>query len=123
MAHCHQYLSAMSIDDRACISWQEIGSEFAVGAVEFFKMTQFAQPGYVFDPIHWTRAHDLINPAAEWDLSRSYAAHLFHAAWNKGPQDRAGKGFDLGLKLADDLDTDATYHPDCLYEQLKARYL
>jgi hypothetical protein len=122
MAHCHQYLSAMSIDDRACISWQEIGSEFAVGAVEFFHLTAYAQPGYVFDPVHWTCVYDLVNPEAKWDLSKSYAVHLFHAAWNDGPVDRMGKGFDLGRKSGPRLDTNDKYHPDCLYEQLKKKY-
>jgi hypothetical protein len=121
MQHCYDYLAQMDPEDRARLDWQEIGSDFACGAVEFFKMTQFAQPGYVFDPIHWTRVRDLINPVAKWDLSRSYAAHLFHAAWNKGPHDSSGKGFDLGHKLSDDLDTDVSYHSDCLYEQLKRR--
>jgi len=37
--------------------------------------------------------------------------------------DSTGKGFDLGLRPGEPIWTDATYHPDCLYEQLKRRYL
>jgi hypothetical protein len=122
MEHCYDFLSEMDEEDRARLSWQEIGSEFAVGAVEYYKLTQFAQPGYVFDPVHWTRVHDFVNPAAKFDLSRSHAVHLFHAAWNDGPIDSMGKGFDLGQQPGPRLDTDASYHPNSLYEQLKRKY-
>lgn len=123
MRHCHDYLSQMTSEDRARLNWQEIGTEFVVGAVEYFGLTAFAQPGYVFDPVQWTRVREVVDPEVKWDLSRSYAVHLFHAVWNDGPQDRSGKGFDLGKHPGLRLDTDATYHPDCLYERLKSRYL
>ena len=122
MAHCYEYISGMSPEDRSRLSWQEIGSDFACGAVEYFGLTTHAQRGYVFDPVHWSRAHDLVNPAAEFDLSRSYSVHLFHAAWNDGPQDRYGKGWDLGQPSSEKIWTDGTFHPDCLYEKLKRRY-
>lgn len=122
MRHCYDFLSAMPLDERASLPWQAIGSDFACGAVEYFKLTQFARPGRTFDPVHWTRVHDLINPDAKFDLSRSYAVHLFHAAWNKGPEDRTGKGFDLGHRTDVRLNTDGHYSYDCLYEQLKRRY-
>ena len=65
---------------------------------------------------------DLVDPAAKFDLSQSYSVHLFHAAWNSGPSDRTGRGFDLGQLPGERLDTNATYHSDCLYEQLKRKY-
>lgn len=122
MRHCYDYLSQMAPDDRARLSWQEVGTEFVSGAVEYFNLTAFAQPGYVLDPVHWSRVRDLIDPTAAFDLSRSYSVHLFHAAWNSGPADSMGKGFDLGHRLDNPIWTDATYHPDCLYEQLKRRF-
>jgi hypothetical protein len=125
MTHCYTYLSQMAADERARLSWQEIGAEFAQGAVEYFHMTDYAQPGYVFDSIHHTRVRDLVSPSPEplFDLSKSYSVHLFHAAWNSGPIDRTGKGFNLDLPQGEKLDTDATYPSDCLYERLKRRYL
>lgn len=123
MRHCYDYLTAMTTDERAGLSWQAIGSDFARGAVEYFRMTQFAQAGPTFDPIRWTRAKELVDPVAKFDLSQSYPLHLFHAVWNRGPVDSTGKGFDLGLRPGEPIWTDATYHPDCLYEQLKRRYL
>jgi hypothetical protein len=123
MRHCYDYLSVMDLDERARLSWQEIGSEFAVGAVEFFHLTRFAQPGIIFDPVHWKRVRDLVDPAAKFDLSQSYSLHLFHAVWNAGPHHKTGRGFDLGHFPGDAIYTDGEYHPDCLYEQLKRRYL
>ena len=61
--------------------------------------------------------------ASEFDISRSCSVHLFHAAWNDGPSDNTSEGFDLGHRLwGQRLDTDARYHPDCLYEKLKRRF-
>jgi hypothetical protein len=114
----------MDADARSRLSWQAVGTDFILGAVEYFEMTDFAQPGRVFDPVHHERVHDLVDPTREWDLSQSYSLHLFHAAWNNGPSDSTGVGFDLGRRLwGRRLDTDGEYHPDCLYEKLKRRYL
>jgi hypothetical protein len=123
LQHCYDYVSSLTLDERSRLSWQAIGAEFICGAVEYFKMTEFVQPGYVFDSIQHEHIRDLIDPVAEFDLSRAYSIHLFHAAWNDGPQDNTGEGFDLGKRRwGQRLDTDATFHPDCLYEKLKRRY-
>ena len=123
LQHCYDYVRSLPIEERARLSWQEIGTELVLGAIEYFKLTGHAQSGKVFDPIHWSRVHDLVDPAAEFDLSQSYSVHLFHAAWNKGPEDSTGRGFDLGHRPGVRLDTDGEYHPDCLYSELKARYI
>lgn len=123
LQHCYDWIDRLSLDQRSRLSWQEIGSDFVRGAVEYFKLTEFAQPGRVFDPIHHERVRDLVNPDVEFDLSGSYSIHLFHAAWNDGPQDNTGEGFDFGRRLwGQKLDTNAEYHPDCLYEKLKRRF-
>lgn len=121
MRHCHDFLHGMSQEERAQLSWQAIGSDFACGAVEFFKLTEFAQSGKAFDSVHWENVRSVVDPTVKWDLSQAYSVHLFHAAWNSGPVDKTGRGFDLGQPLTR-LDTDANYHHDCLYEQLKRRY-
>jgi hypothetical protein len=123
MAHCYEFLNNMSPEDREHLAWQEIGSDFALGAVEYFQMTNFTKPGRTFDPVGWDNVKSVVDPSVEWDLSQSYSVHLFHSVWNNGPEDRTSKGFNLGQSEGERLDTDATYHPDCLYEQLKARYL
>ena len=90
--------------------------------IEFFgfslKEKFFADQGGVF--------HLIVAVAYIWaalDLADSYSIHLFHAAWNNGPEDSTGEGFDLGRRLwGAKLDTDAAYHSDCLYEKLKRRY-
>jgi hypothetical protein len=123
LQHCYDFIDRMGPDKRSRLSWQEIGSEFILGAVEYFNMTEFAQLGRVFDPVHHERVRDLVDPAAEIDLTDAYSIHLFHAAWNDGPVDSTGEGFDLGRRLwGQRLDTNASYSPDCLYERLKRRF-
>ena len=124
LQHCYEFVRGMSADDRSRLSWQEIGTDLVLGAIEYFKLTGYAQPGRVFDPVQWENVRSIVDPAVKFDLSQSYAVHLFHAAWNSGPVDSVGKGFDLGhRRFGDPIWTDATYHPDCLYEQLKRRYI
>lgn len=123
MAHCYDYIRSMPQDERERLSWQAIGPGFTCGAIEYFGLAQYAQPGYVFDPVHWSNARRLIDPAFQPDLSQSYSLHLFHAAWNQGPQDRYGAGWDLGQPSGEQISTDGEYHSDCLYEKLKRRYL
>ena len=123
MAHCYEFLNSMSREDRENLSWQEIGSDFALGAVEYFQMTNFAKSGRTFDPVEWTNVESVVDPSVEWDLSQSYSVHFFHAIWNGGPHDRTGRGFDLGNRLDTPLWTDGKYPEGCLYEILKRRYL
>lgn len=121
MRHLYDYIGGMKQEERDQLSWQAIGPDLTHGAIDYFGLSAFAQPGYVFDPVHWSRAKELVDPAAKWDLSRSRSVHLFHAAWNDGPQDRLGRGWDLGQPSSKRIDTDGSYHPDCLYERLKRK--
>ncbi len=123
LQHCYDYVRSLSIEERARLSWQEIGTELVLGAIEYFHLTQFAQSGKTFDPVQWERVRDLVDPAAKFDLTDAYSVHLFHAAWNDGPEDKAGRGFDLGHRPGVRLDTDGEYPEGCLYETLKRRYL
>jgi hypothetical protein len=60
----------------------------------------------VFQPVNWWEARGLLSPDRQWDLSRSYAVHLWNEVWRRGGMDK-----------------NASHDPRCLYEQLKARYL
>jgi len=123
LQHCYDYVQSLSADERSRLTWQEIGTDLILGAIEYFHLIEFAQPGCTFDLVGPERVRELVDPAAKFDLTGSYALHLFHAAWNQGPTDRTGRGFDLGQPSDVTLNTDATYDPTCLYEQLKRRYL
>ena len=63
----------------------------------------------------------LLSQLAWADVVIWLAAVVGHAAWNDGPQDRYGKGWDLGQPSSEKIWTDGNFHPDCLYEKLKRR--
>jgi hypothetical protein len=106
----------MSSERLSKLSYQEIGPDLTREVIPKFNLGQYAQPGITFDPICWSKTTSLIDPRVSWDLSASYSLHLFHGAWNNGPQ---------AFVHADGnrLNTDLEYPEGCLYEQLKKRYL
>jgi hypothetical protein len=120
---CYDYLNRISVADLAVLPWQAIGSSFIQQIVGVFGLARYIPSGMLFDPIQWDKIKSVVDPKAKWNLSRSYSLHLFHSVWNTGPEDRTGKGFDLGQPSDEALWTDGEYPAECLYEQLKARYL
>jgi Glycosyltransferase sugar-binding region containing DXD motif len=123
LQHCYDYVFSLSKEELACLPWQGIGAEFIVGAVEYFHMEKYAASGLAFDPVHHEHIRSIVDPTVGFDLSDSYSVHLFHAAWNDGPSDSTGEGFDLGRRLwGQRLDTDGEYPEACLYEKLKRRF-
>src|ERR1019366_8192941 len=67
-----------------------------------------------FDPVHWDRAEQIIDPGVQWDLSKSYCVHLFHAMWNGGHE---------SCHYAISPNSNGSYPSACLYERLKRRYI
>ncbi len=59
----------------------------------------------VFYPVDPGRARDLLDPRRSIDLSGALALHLWNEMWRRGGWSKTG-----------------TYHPDTLFERLKARH-
>ena len=116
MKYCVDTIRDIGPEKWKNLEYQDIGPNLTRRAVSAFGLTQFAQPGYVFDPIKWDRAAWLVQSGVRWNLTQSYALHLFHGAWNNGHEAWAVPDSCV-------LKTDEKYPDGCLYEQLKRRYL
>jgi hypothetical protein len=130
MQYCYDYIDKMSPSELAVLDYQAIGPHFTKGVVSKFGLMDYVPSGVTFDPVCWNRTPELIDPNAQWDLSQSYSLHLFHGAWNRGPQSFAfAKNNcecpDCIKKPKDTFSqmTEVSYPAGCLYEQLKRRYL
>ena len=93
--------------DPAQLSWGEIGPKLFAKSVDAAELTRYVKSPKTFCPIPWFRWMDAINPERQFDFDHeTRAVHLWNELWRRG-------GFDK----------DDPYHPDCLYERLKSRYL
>ena len=76
-------------------------------AVNKFALERNKKPHYVFCPLGYTEWHKVLEPEAGPLINESnYAIHLWNEMWRVTSQDK-----------------NARYHQDCLYEQLKRKYL
>jgi mannosyltransferase OCH1-like enzyme len=86
--------------------WGETGPRLAGEAVKKFSMEQYKQPYHCFCPLSYSEWRRLLDPEGITLDERAYAVHLWNEMWRAAGQDK-----------------NATYHQDCLYEQLKRKYL
>lgn len=91
----------------ATMSWGQAGPPLFTEAVHKFGLTGSILPGAMFFPVYYTEAPeaftDIYVPRIADDC---YSIHLFNEMWRLKERDK-----------------DATYPSDCLYEQLKRRFL
>lgn len=113
MLYCMQRTHSESKASLAEKSFQDLGPTLVSQAVRDLRLEKYILPGDTFDPVHWDRALDIVDPEVKWDLSKSYAVHLFHAMWNGGHESH---------NYVASPNTDATFPEGCLYERLKRRY-
>lgn len=86
--------------------WGETGPRLMAEAVSRYALEKYKKPYHVFCPLGYAEWHKVLEPDAAAILTKSaYAIHLWNEKWRAAKQDK-----------------NATYHPDCLYEQLKKRY-
>jgi len=86
------------------IKWGDIGPKLMGDVVEKFQLGKYQKPYYIFCPIsEW---HKFLKPYVAAIHPESYAVHLWNEGWRLANQDK-----------------DSSYHPDCIYEQLKRMYL
>jgi glycosyl transferase-like sugar-binding protein len=89
------------------LGWGEIGPLLVRQLVPKYGLSSFVKPAITFCPIPYFMLSLLFDPTVGWIMKTTvYAIHLWHELWRRN-----------------NIDVNATYHPDCLYEQLKRRYL
>jgi mannosyltransferase OCH1-like enzyme len=87
--------------------WGETGPRLLAEAVRKFLLEKYKQPADVFCPLGYADWHTVLEPEARLILNeQSRAIHLWNEMWRDAGQDK-----------------NVDYDPDCLYEQLKQRYL
>jgi mannosyltransferase OCH1-like enzyme len=87
--------------------WGETGPKLIAEAVRKYSLEHYAKSHGVFCPLGYLDWHRVLTPEAEPVLATdSYAIHLWNEMWRGAKQDK-----------------NLAYHPDCLYEQLKQKYL
>lgn len=93
--------------DRNDVKWGEIGPRLVDEAVRKFDLEPFIRPVDVFSPVNFRAWDTVLDPTRAWAFDETtYALHLWNEMWRQDQQDKNRR-----------------YHPDCLYEQLKDRYL
>ena len=87
--------------------WGETGPRLMAEAVRKYSLESYTKPHNVFCPIGYSEWQTVLAPDVEAAThNNSYAIHLWNEKWRSAGQDK-----------------NAEYHPDCLYERLKRRYL
>jgi len=87
--------------------WGEVGPHLMAESVERLSLQRFVESPRRFCPIGYPNWHTVLDPAREWSFTEEVAAvHLWNEMWRRDQRDK-----------------NETYHRDCLYEQLKRRYL
>jgi mannosyltransferase OCH1-like enzyme len=93
--------------DTAELKWSQCGPALLNTAVRAYSLETYVQPWKVFCPLHFSVWEKMLAQEFTWSFDdRTHAIHLWNELWR-----RSGK------------DKNASYPADCLYEQLKRRYL
>ena len=93
--------------DPAQLVWGELGPKLMAEAVRAFALERFVQPHHVFCPLHLLEWDKVLIEGVKWEFDQdTYAIHLWNEFWRRHGQDKNRR-----------------YPANCLYEQLKAKYL
>jgi hypothetical protein len=89
------------------LKWSQCGPSLMGAAVESFSLGRYVKPWNVFCPVHFSVWEKMLDPDVSWDFDEdTHAIHLWNELWRRFDQDK-----------------NASYPTECLYEQLKRRYL
>ena len=88
------------------IVWGEVGPRLVAEAVEKLSLQEHAQPHQTFMPLGFEMWMQLLMPNLNMEFKNSYTIHLWNEMWRRSGMDK-----------------DGTYHPACIYEKLKGKYL
>jgi mannosyltransferase OCH1-like enzyme len=86
------------------LKWGETGPRLITEAVERFSLERYKKPYRYFSPLDYKEWRRVLQLGLVYE--DSYAIHLWNEMWRAAGQDKNG-----------------TYDPNCLYEQLKTKYL
>jgi mannosyltransferase OCH1-like enzyme len=92
--------------DPAELTWGETGPRLVAEAIRRYDLDGSVQNPDTFAPLPYQDWERVLDPLDRFEIpSTSHAIHLWNEMWRRNDRDK-----------------DASYHPDCLYERLKARY-
>ena len=87
--------------------WGETGPKLMAETVREFSLEAYVKPCTVFCPVSVLDWHKVREPDGDFKFAETTRAiHLWNEAWRRTGHDK-----------------NASYHPDCLYEKLKRKYL
>jgi mannosyltransferase OCH1-like enzyme len=87
--------------------WGEIGPRLFADAVKRFSLERYVKRYQVFCPIRYSDWNNILDADMSWEFDEAtYSVHLWNEFWR-----RAGR------------EKNRRYHPDCLYERLRRKYL
>jgi hypothetical protein len=89
------------------LRWGETGPRLIEDALRLFSLGEYLKPFHAFCPLGYLEWGEVLDPRANLAFDRStYAVHLWNEMWRREGRDKNDQ-----------------YHPDCLYERLKRKYL
>ncbi len=87
--------------------WGETGPQLMGDAVRKFSLEEYKKPHHIFCPLGYWEWQQVLIPGAPTNIDDDcHAVHLWNEKWRAAGQDKNGQ-----------------YPENCLYEQLKRRYL
>jgi Glycosyltransferase sugar-binding region containing DXD motif len=93
--------------DVEALNWGETGPKLVADGIGRFSLAEYVEPTATFCPVAWPQWEEVLKPSASISLEPPVRAiHLWNELWRRHAKDK-----------------NAVYHPDCLYERLKTRYL
>ena len=93
--------------DPSKLEWGETGPALFAAGVERFALQDYVQPHATFCPLPYREWRSLIDANGAFEPGdESYAVHLWNEQWRSAGADK-----------------NAHYHPGCLYERFRRRYL
>lgn len=93
--------------DPARLRWGETGPRLMAEAVRRFALETYVRSYRVFCPLRLPEWQRVLEPNAVWECEQTaHAIHLWNEAWRRTGWDKNG-----------------SYHPDCLYDRLRRKYL
>jgi len=104
LGECLQYIDKF-LEENRTVPWGAFGPHFLTTVLSTYDCKRFIKETQVFCPIHWSDIHKFISKQEIAFHDSTFAIHLWNEIWRRG-----------------NLDKNAVYHPDSIYEMFKIRY-